>query len=69
MTNHKKKPLNQFLKFSNIAIQMGIIIGLSAYGGQKIDQRYNFDNLFSLVFSLIGVFCSLYIVIRGVKRI
>ena len=40
MTNQKKKPLNQFLKFSNLGIQMGLIIGLGTYLGFKLDNYF-----------------------------
>ena len=39
--NPSKKPnnsLNQYARFSGVAIQMGVIIGLSAWGGKKLDE-------------------------------
>ena len=31
----KEKPLNQFLKLSNLGIQMGLIIGIGVFAGLK----------------------------------
>ena len=69
MTNQKKKPLNQFLKFSNLGIQMGLIIGLGSYVGFKLDNYFKLDNLFTICSSLAGIFGALFYVIREVKKI
>jgi predicted MFS family arabinose efflux permease len=67
MENTKKKPHNQFLKFSGIAMQMGIIIGAGAYGGVCLDEYLEKDfPLFTLLFSLFAVFSALYYVIKEV---
>ena len=68
MTNQKKKPLNQFLKFSNLGIQMGLIIGLGTYLGFKLDNYFKLDNIFTICSSLVGIFGALFYVIRDVKN-
>ena len=40
MKNQKKKPLKQFLKFSNLGIQMGIIIGFGSDLGFRLDNYF-----------------------------
>ena len=69
MTNLKKKQLNQFLKFSNLGIQMGLIIGLGSYLGFKLDDYFKLDNLFTICLSLAGIFGALFYVIREAKKI
>ena len=70
MESKKKKPLNQFFKFSNIALQMGIIIGVGAYAGVKLDEYLQKEfPLFTLLFSLFAVFSALYYVIKEVIHI
>lgn len=65
----QKQP-NLFLKYSNLAIQMGLIIGLSAWGGQKIDEHYkNTTPVFSIILGLSGVIAALYLVLKDfIKR-
>ena len=69
MKNQKKKPLKQFLKFSNLGIQMGIIIGLGSYLGFRLDNYFKLDNIFTVCSSLAGIFGALFFVIREVKKI
>ncbi len=67
MGKTKKKPLNQFLKFSGIAIQMGLIIGAGAYAGVRLDAYLEKEfPLFTLVLSLFAVFSALYYIIKEV---
>lgn len=68
MTNQKKKPLNQFLKISNLGIQMGLIIGLLVFVGLKIDLYFKFEITFTIIFSLVGVFGSLFYAINEAKK-
>tara|TARA_B100000795_G_scaffold222422_1_gene177342 strand:- start:751 stop:963 length:213 start_codon:yes stop_codon:yes gene_type:complete len=65
----KKKPLSQFLKFSNIAIQMGVIIGLGTFAGSRLDLWLEKENLFTVLLSLLGVFGALYHVINEVIKL
>ena len=63
MSQHKRP--NPFLKYGNMAFQMAGIIGLSVYGGQKLDKY--FDNktpVYTIVFSLLGIFVAMYLVLR-----
>lgn len=61
-----KQP-NSFIKYSNLAIQMGIIIGLSAWGGSKLDTYLQTKEPYcTIVLSLIGISGSLYLVIKDV---
>ena len=69
MTNQKKKPLNQFLKLSNLGIQMGLIIGIGVFAGLKTDLYFKFDATFTVIFSLMGVFGGLYYAIKEAKKI
>ena len=68
MISPKKKPLNQFLKFSNLAFQMGLIIGLATFAGIKMDLYFKLENIFTIIFALIGVFGALFFVINEAKK-
>ena len=69
MTSQKKKPLNQFLKLSNLGVQMGLIIGIGVFAGLKTDLYFKFDATFTVIFSLMGVFGGLYYAIKEAKKI
>jgi ATP synthase protein I len=60
----QKQP-NLFFKYGNLAIQMGVIIGLTVWGGQKLDAHYNNTTpVFTIVLSLLGIFSSMYLVLK-----
>ncbi|MDG1849876.1 MAG: AtpZ/AtpI family protein [Flavobacteriales bacterium] len=69
MKSPKKRPLNQFLKYSNLALQMGVTIGLGAFLGMQLDKLVNKDPLFTIIFSLLAVFGALYKIIKEVTRL
>lgn len=64
----RKQP-NAFFRFSNLGIQMGVIIGLSAWGGVKLDEHFKTKHpYFTIVLSLFGVAAALYVVIKDVIK-
>lgn len=66
----KGKPHNKWLQLINIPIQMGVVIFLFSYLGQWLDEKYfSKSNLYTKIFTMIGVFLSLYNVLRQVKQI
>ena len=54
-----------------IPFQMGIVIFLFTYFGMWLDEKYSEESssLYTIIFSLLSVFISLYNVIRQVKNI
>ncbi len=63
-----KQP-NDFLKYSNLFIQMAVIIGLSSFGGQKLDHYLNNkQSVFTIILSLLGIFFALYLVLKDFIR-
>jgi ATP synthase protein I len=64
----RKQP-NTFLRFSNLTIQMGVIIGLSTWGGMKLDEHFQTkDPYYTIVLSLLGIGAALYVVLRDVMK-
>lgn len=48
-----------------MAIQMGAVIGLSAWGGNKLDTVYqNKQPVYTIVLCLLGIGAALYIVLK-----
>jgi F0F1-type ATP synthase assembly protein I len=70
MSNQNQNNNNKWLAFVNIPIQMGVIIFGLTYLGIWLDERLkNQSNLFTIVFSLVSVFISLYNILRQVKNL
>jgi len=64
-----RKPPNTFLRFSNLAIQMGVIIGLGAWAGKKLDEHFKTQKPYlTILLSLLAIGASLYIVIKDVMK-
>jgi len=62
-----KKQLSAYARFSSIAFQMIVIIGVGTYVGVTLDEMYtNQYNLYTLIFSLGSVIVSMVYVIRRI---
>ncbi|MCR8558669.1 AtpZ/AtpI family protein [Mucilaginibacter sp. BJC16-A38] len=67
--NGNEKPANNYIKFTGMGFQMIATIGLFTYAGYKIDESaHHATKWVTAVLSLVGVFVSLYLVIRSVKN-
>lgn len=56
---------DSFLKYGNMALQMGAVIGLSAWGGKKLDLYFqNSSPVFTIVLSLLGIAAALYLALK-----
>jgi len=63
----KKQHKNNYARFSGIAIQMFVIIGLGTYAGLKLDEKYpNKHNLYTVGFSLGSVILAIVFVIKRI---
>lgn len=61
----EQKQPNSYLKYSNMAIQMGAIIGIGAWGGTKLDEHYkNQKPIFTIILSLVSIFAALYLILK-----
>lgn len=76
MTNNKKQnpkkgsQLKNALQLSGIGIQMGVIIYVFVLLGKWLDSEYNNgEKLFIIIFTLLGVATSLYVVLKQLNRI
>jgi hypothetical protein len=73
MTDDNKsnnKNTTKWLALINIPIQMGAIIFLLSYFGSWLDEKYpNEYSAYTIIFSLLSVFLSLYNVIKQVNHL
>ncbi len=62
-----KKQLNPFIRFSSIAIQMGLTIWLGSQLGSWLDVKFdNQEQLYYKIVTLCAVFIAIFSVIRQV---
>ncbi len=60
---------SDYLKFTGMGFQMLAVIGICTFVGYKIDESgHHSVKWVTAVLSLTGVFISLYLVIRSVKK-
>jgi F0F1-type ATP synthase assembly protein I len=63
--NQGNKGLNDFSRYSGIAFQMIGIILVTTWGGTKLDKLTGTEKpVFTIIFSLLGVFAAIYIAIK-----
>lgn len=64
MNNRQK-----ILVYSNLAFQMGVIIGTGTYLGNYLDKIYSNDAPWiTLILSLMSIFLSFYQVLKTLKK-
>ena len=57
----------EFIKYTNIAIRMIIIILVGVYAGVKLDEYLEMQtSIFTLIFSLVAVVMAMYVIIREI---
>ncbi|MFM7644152.1 MAG: AtpZ/AtpI family protein [Sphingomonadales bacterium] len=66
MTN---SPSNPYLRLSSAAIQMAAVIGGFTWLGLFLDRRYHTDQLWTVLFALLGVGIGLYLIIKEVQQL
>jgi F0F1-type ATP synthase assembly protein I len=65
----KSKHTNSFLKYTDVAFRMIVIILIGVFGGTKLDAYFNLTTpIFTLVLSLLSVGFAMYSVIKGITK-
>lgn len=63
--NKNKRPLFYYAKYSSLALQMVIIIGLGCFAGIKLDKWLNINfPIFTVSLTLFAVAAAIYIGIK-----
>ncbi|MEC7814346.1 MAG: AtpZ/AtpI family protein [Bacteroidota bacterium] len=62
------KNKKHFIKYSNMVVQMGVIIGVSTYVGHYLDLKFDTSKKYwTMILSLAGVFGAIYQMIRSLR--
>jgi len=75
MPNPSKRQLNNFIRYSSMAFQMGVIVFGSAFGGVKLDQYLKHHHIvevafpiFTFSFTILGVAIAMYFFIKDLFK-
>ncbi|MCD4790074.1 MAG: AtpZ/AtpI family protein [Bacteroidales bacterium] len=67
--DQKKNYLNDYAKYSSIALQMLVIILLGVFGGVKLDEWLNLQfPVFTVILSLLSVTIAIYSVVKDLLK-
>ena len=62
------KNKKHFIKYSNMVVQMGVIIGVFTYVGHYLDLKFDTSKKYwTMILSLAGVFGANYQMIRSLR--
>ena len=64
----KTNPLNSYVEYSNMGIEMGVIIALGVFGGLKLDEKIGSKPTFTVILSLAAVAIAMYLMIRTISK-
>jgi len=59
-----ENPLRGYVYYSNLAIEMGVIITAGVLGGVKLDKYWNTSPIFTLVCSLAAIAIAMYLILK-----
>jgi ATP synthase protein I len=66
----KRRRSDRFLRFTGMAMQMGLIIAAGVWGGIRLDQIFaNNSHIWTLSLSLLSVGLAMFLVIRDLTRL
>jgi len=66
-SHFKDKPLTNYAYYSNMAIEMGVIIAAGVFGGVKLDKWLHVSPLFTLVCTLASIAIAFYVMLKDLK--
>lgn len=60
----KKKPLNNYIRYSAMSFQMAATVLLLTLGGVKLDEHFNTKPVLAIIFCLISIVAALYLALK-----
>lgn len=70
MSNKNLKPYHKYLRFTGIAMQMGVTIYLGSILGEWLDSKYvNEHQMYTKICAVVAVVVSTYSIIKQVINI
>jgi F0F1-type ATP synthase assembly protein I len=59
-----RRRTQNYMKYSGMAIQMGVIILIGVFAGKRLDAYLETDPLFTVVLALLSIFAALYVTLK-----
>ncbi len=67
--SNKKRTNNSYVKYSGMAMQMGLTVLIGTFIGQKIDEYYATDKpYFTILLALLAVSAALYLTLKDLIK-
>jgi F0F1-type ATP synthase assembly protein I len=63
-----RKSLNDYARYSSMAVQMLAIILIGVFAGFKLDQWFDTKPILTVIFSIVSVAISIYSVTKDLLR-
>lgn len=63
-----KQALNNYARYSSMAIQMIVIILIGVFGGYKLDEWIGTTPVFTVILSLLSVILAIYLVTKDLLK-
>lgn len=62
-----RKQVDAYLKYSGMAIQMGLIILIGTFAGQKLDAQLQTERPYlTVLLALLSIFAALYLTLKDI---
>ncbi len=55
---------NELLKYSGMAFQWAVILGLGVFVGKRLDERFDTEPILLLIMTLIALFAAFYLSLK-----
>ena len=60
-----QKQLKNYARYSSLALEMGVIIAAGAFGGLKLDQKFDLSfPFFTLILTILALIMAIYVAIK-----
>lgn len=62
-----RKQVDAYLKYSGMAVQMGVIMLIGTFAGQQLDARFQTERPYlTVLFALLSIFAALYLTLKDI---
>ena len=69
MSASKKKPVNNYMKYSGMAMQMAVMLMIGTYLGKKLDERFATEQpYFTALLALLFLLAALYLILKDLMK-